>query len=98
MTKKILVIDEGTTSTRTVLFSEKGRSLGSSQRELHQHYPARGLVEHDAEEIWTATLATAKDMVRKAGGADKIAAMGITNQRETVVFWGGCHQDRTASG
>jgi glycerol kinase len=87
MTKKIIVIDEGTTSTRTVLFSAKGKALASSQRELKQHYPARGLVEHDAEEIWKATLATTKDMIKKAGGAEKIAAIGITNQRETIVFW-----------
>ncbi len=87
MSKKIIVIDEGTTSTRAVLFSAKGKAQASSQRELTQHYPARGLVEHDAEEIWQATLATTQDMVKKAGGADKIAAIGITNQRETVVFW-----------
>lgn len=87
MTKKILVIDEGTTSTRSILFSKSGRAQASSQRELKQYYPERGLVEHDAAEIWKATLATAKDMVKKAGGAEKIAAIGITNQRETVVFW-----------
>ncbi|MCC2602669.1 glycerol kinase [Sphingopyxis yananensis] len=87
MAQKIIVIDEGTTSTRTLLFSAKGKVLAASQRELTQHYPARGLVEHDADEIWKATLATTKDMVKKAGGAAKIAGIGITNQRETIIFW-----------
>ena len=87
MNKHILVIDEGTTSTRAMLFAGDGRSLGSCQRPLTQHYPAAGLVEHDATEIWNLTLACTRDMVAKAGGADKIAAIGITNQRETIVFW-----------
>jgi glycerol kinase len=87
MSGKILVIDEGTTSTRVMLFEADGTSLGSAQRPLTQHYPAPGLVEHDAEEIWTLTLACAQEMVAKAGGASAIAGIGITNQRETIVFW-----------
>jgi glycerol kinase len=87
MSGKILVIDEGTTSTRVMLFEADGTCLGSAQRPLTQHYPAPGLVEHDAEEIWTLTLACAQEMVTKAGGASQIAAIGITNQRETIVFW-----------
>lgn len=87
MTQHILVIDEGTTSTRAMLFAPDGLSIGSCQRPLTQHYPAPGLVEHDATEIWNLTLACAREMVAKAGGADKIAAIGITNQRETIVFW-----------
>lgn len=87
MSKKFLVIDEGTTSTRALLFSASGKVLATSQRELKQYYPARGLVEHDAAEIWKATLASARDMVKKSGGAESIAAIGITNQRETIVFW-----------
>ena len=83
----ILVIDEGTTSTRAMLFATDGKSLGSAQEPLTQHYPAPGLVEHDAAEIWTKTLACARAMVAQAGGADKISAIGITNQRETIVFW-----------
>jgi glycerol kinase len=83
----ILVIDEGTTSTRAILFSADGKALGSAQEPLTQHYPAPGLVEHDAAEIWTKTLACARAMVKQAGGADKISAIGITNQRETIVFW-----------
>ena len=87
MTAHILVIDEGTTSTRAMLFAADGRPLGSSQEALKQHYPAPGLVEHDAVEIWEKTLACAREMVAKAGGAEQIAAIGITNQRETIVFW-----------
>jgi glycerol kinase len=87
MSGKILVIDEGTTSTRVMLFEADGTCLGSAQRPLTQHYPAPGFVEHDAEEIWTLTLACAQEMVAKAGGASAIAGIGITNQRETIVFW-----------
>jgi glycerol kinase len=87
MSEYILVIDEGTTSTRAVLFATDGTAMGSCQRPLTQHYPQPGLVEHDAEEIWSLTLECAQAMVAKAGGADRIASIGITNQRETVVFW-----------
>jgi glycerol kinase len=87
MSKYILVIDEGTTSTRAVLFSVDGKAIGSCQRPLTQQYPAPGLVEHDASEIWNLTLECARAMVEQAGGADRIAGIGITNQRETVVFW-----------
>jgi glycerol kinase len=87
MSEFILVIDEGTTSTRAVLFTADGTAVDSCQRPLTQHYPQPGLVEHDAEEIWNLTLACAQAMVAKAGGADRIASIGITNQRETVVFW-----------
>jgi glycerol kinase len=83
----ILVIDEGTTSTRAMLFAVDGTCLGSAQQPLTQHYPAPGLVEHDAAEIWTLTLECARAMVEQAGGADRIAGIGITNQRETIVFW-----------
>jgi glycerol kinase len=87
MNQKILVIDEGTTSTRAMLFEADGALLGSAQEPLKQHYPSPGLVEHDAAEIWTKTLSCARKMVDEAGGADHIAAIGITNQRETIVFW-----------
>ena len=87
MTKSLLVIDEGTTSTRAMLFAPEGGCLGSEQRELTQHYPGQGLVEHDAEEIWTHSLACARAMVEQAGGPERIAAIGITNQRETIVCW-----------
>ncbi len=87
MSEYLLVIDEGTTSTRAVLFTPDGKAAGSCQRPLTQHYPAPGLVEHDASEIWNLTLECAREMVAKAGGAGKIAGIGITSQRETVVFW-----------
>lgn len=83
----ILVLDEGTTSTRAMLFDAAGRVHGVAQRDLTQHYPQAGWVEHDAGEIWDRTLACAQAMVDKAGGAGRIAAIGITNQRETLVAW-----------
>lgn len=87
MGETLLVIDEGTTSTRAMLFAPDGTCLDSRAEELTQYYPARGLVEHDAGEIWTKTARCAQAMVDAAGGADAIAAIGITNQRETILFW-----------
>jgi len=87
MPEKILVIDAGTTSTRAMLFAPTGECLGSAQRELAQHYPQGGWVEHDAEEIWASSLACAREMAEAAGGAEALAGIGITNQRETVVCW-----------
>jgi glycerol kinase len=87
MTQHILVIDEGTTSTRAMLFDFDGKPMASAQHGLIQHYPAPGWVEHDAREIWNRTLACVQEVVTKAGGPDRIAAIGITNQRETVVAW-----------
>ena len=83
----ILVLDEGTTSTRAMLFTAHGEPRGTAQRELTQHYPRPGWVEHDAGEIWQRTLACAREMVEAAGGAERIACIGVTNQRETVVAW-----------
>jgi glycerol kinase len=87
MGDRLLVIDEGTTSTRAMLFAADGVCLASEQRELGQHYPRPGWVEHDAEEIWESSLVCARAMVEAAGGAERIAAIGLTNQRETIVFW-----------
>jgi glycerol kinase len=87
MSDHILVIDEGTTSTRAMLFSIGGACVASCQKPITQHYPAPGLVEHDAAEIWALTLECAQKMVAKVGGANRIAGIGITNQRETIVFW-----------
>lgn len=87
MGENLLVIDEGTTSTRAMLFAADGRCLGSKAEELIQSYPQPGWVEHDAAEIWEKTARCAQAMVDAAGGADRIAAIGITNQRETIVFW-----------
>lgn len=87
MADYILVLDEGTTSTRAMLFASDGVLTASAQQELTQHYPKAGWVEHDAQEIWEKTLACALEVIPKAGGAASIAALGITNQRETVVAW-----------
>ena len=87
MADTILVIDEGTTSTRSMLFAADGTCLGSEQADLEQYYPRPGWVEHDPEEIWTKSLACARAMVAGAGGADLFAGIGITNQRETIIFW-----------
>ncbi|WP_417610376.1 FGGY family carbohydrate kinase [Parasphingorhabdus sp.] len=87
MAQNILVIDEGTTSTRAMLFDRHGKLHGSQQETLQQYYPAPGLVEHDAGEIWDKTLRCCEKMIEQVGGADKIAAIGITNQRETIVAW-----------
>ena len=87
MSDYILVLDEGTTSTRAMLFASDGVLVASAQGALTQHYPQAGWVEHDPREIWDKTLACALDVLPKAGGAAMIAAIGITNQRETVVAW-----------
>lgn len=84
----ILAIDQGTTSTRAVLFDSAARPVAQAQRELTQHYPELGWVEHDPEDIWRDTLASAKEAIAKSGvGIDRVAAIGIANQRETAVVW-----------
>jgi glycerol kinase len=91
MKSLILAIDQGTTSTRAIAFEcapEGGlRPVAVSQIELAQHFPRPGWVEHDAAEIWMATLQTCREVIRKAGGVGRFAAIGITNQRETSVIW-----------
>lgn len=84
----ILAIDQGTTSTRCIVFDREGRPIATAQREFQQHYPELGWVEHEPEDIWRDTLATAREAIAESKvGADNIAAIGITNQRETVVVW-----------
>lgn len=83
----ILVLDEGTTSTRAMLYTLGGEWIATEQRDITQYYPQPGWVEHDATEIWDRTLACAHAMIARAGGAERIAAIGVTNQRETVVAW-----------
>ena len=85
MADRILVLDAGTTSTRAMIFAPDGTMEAVAQEELTQHYPRPAWVEHDASEIWTKTLACARQVTGEAAGA--IAAIGITNQRETVVAW-----------
>ena len=84
----ILAIDQGTTSTRAILFDAGGEPQATAQQELPQIYPADGWVEHDAEEIWRATVAVVKAVLGKAhAAAADVVAVGITNQRETTVVW-----------
>ena len=84
----VLAIDQGTTSTRAVLFDAAGRPVATAQRELTQHYPRLGWVEHDPEEIWQTVLTSVRDAVAEGGiPLSRIAAIGITNQRETAVLW-----------
>ena len=85
MADRILVLDAGTTSTRAMIFAPDGTMEAVEQAEITQYYPQPGRVEHDAAEIWDKTLACAREVV--GGKADRIAAIGITNQRETVVAW-----------
>jgi glycerol kinase len=84
----LIAIDQGTTSTRAIVFDAALAPVASAQQELRQIYPAPGLVEHDPEEIWSATLATVRAAMARAGAeARDIAALGITNQRETTIVW-----------
>ena len=84
----LIAIDQGTTSTRAIVFDAALVPVASAQQEIKQIYPAPGLVEHDPEEIWTAVLATVRAAMAKAKlSAKDIAAIGITNQRETTIVW-----------
>jgi glycerol kinase len=83
----ILALDEGTTSARSIVFDRSGATVAVAQREFEQRYPSPGDVRHDAEAIWQAQLATAREVIERAGGVDRIAAIGVTNQRETAVVW-----------
>ncbi|WP_112874705.1 glycerol kinase GlpK [Paracoccus endophyticus] len=82
----ILAIDQGTTSSRAVVYSDDLRVMASDQQEFPQHFPRSGWVEHDPEDIWASVAATARGAVEKAGNPP-LAAIGITNQRETSVVW-----------
>ncbi|GAA4337451.1 glycerol kinase GlpK [Pigmentiphaga soli] len=84
----VLALDQGTTSSRAIVFDRDGVIRGVGQREFRQYYPQPGWVEHDADEIWRSQLETARQAMRNAGvGAADIAAIGIANQRETTVLW-----------
>ena len=86
--KYILALDQGTTSSRSIIYNDRLEVVASSQREFTQHFPKPGWVEHDAIEIWESVLTTAREAISQAGiQASEIAAAGITNQRETVVVW-----------
>ncbi|MBR3118724.1 MULTISPECIES: glycerol kinase GlpK [Oceanobacillus] len=84
----ILSLDQGTTSSRAILFNQKGEIVETAQREFEQFFPKPGWVEHDANEIWTSVLACIADVLRKADiNPEQVAGIGITNQRETAVVW-----------
>ena len=84
----ILALDQGTTSSRAILFDEAGAIAAVAQHEFAQHYPQPGWVEHDAEEIWTSQMSCAVEALASVGARPRdVAAIGITNQRETVVVW-----------
>src|SRR5690606_1859568 len=84
----VMALDAGTGSVRAILFDREGCISGIAQEEFAQHYPQPGWVEHDAMDIWTAQLRVAHEVLEKTGlTAADVAAIGITNQRETIVVW-----------
>ena len=88
MSKYVLSIDQGTTSSRAIIFNEKSEILSVAQQEFTQFFPEDGWVEHDPEEIWQSTLGVSRECIEKLGvQASEIAAIGITNQRETTIIW-----------
>lgn len=88
MTQFVLALDQGTTSSRAIVFDRAGKAVSTAQQEFPQIFPGPGHVEHDPEAIWATQLQTAKDALSKAGlTAADIAAIGVTNQRETTVLW-----------
>src|SRR5205807_2121357 len=88
MAKYVLALDQGTTSSRAIVFNHEGLIVSSAQQEFPQIYPSPGLVEHDPEAIWSSQLAVAQEAMKKAGASvSDIAAIGITNQRETAIVW-----------
>ena len=88
MNDYILALDQGTSSSRALIFDRRGGTVALAQREFAQHYPNPGWVEHDAAEIWETELAVARECLQKAGlTGNDIAALAITNQRETTVLW-----------
>lgn len=88
MKKAVLALDQGTTSSRAILFDREGRKIAVAQREFTQHFPQPAWVEHDATEIWSTQEAVAAEVLQSAGlGTSDIAGIGITNQRETTVLW-----------
>ncbi|AEV39138.1 Glycerol kinase [Pseudovibrio sp. FO-BEG1] len=88
MTGWVLSIDQGTTSTRAIVFNDSFESVGVGQREFPQHFPHEGWVEHDPEDLWNTTVETCREALSEAGlAAEKIIGVGITNQRETTLIW-----------
>ena len=89
MQEYIMALDQGTTSSRCMIFDKKGNIVTKAQQEFDNYYPQAGFVEQDAKEIWDSQLSVARTALKKLGdkAEEKIAAIGITNQRETTVVW-----------
>lgn len=87
MSEYILVIDEGTTSTRAIAFDREMNAVATAQKEIPLSFPKDGWVEQDPEQIWARTLAVCREVVKACGGAEKFAGIGIANQRETTLVW-----------
>ena len=86
--KYVMALDAGTTSNRCILFDRDGNIVSSAQKEFRQYYPNPGWVEHDVDEIWASQIGVAMEAFSKIGAsAEEVAAIGITNQRETTVIW-----------
>src|SRR5690606_36843382 len=84
----LMALDQGTTSSRAIIFDKKGQIVSVAQKEFKQFFPQQGWVEHDANEIWTSQSSVMIEaLVNKDVRADQIAAIGITNQRETTIVW-----------
>ena len=84
----ILSLDQGTTSSRAMIFNHAGQIVAKAQKAFAQHFPEPGLVEHDAKEIWSTQVSVLAEALAQSGiAADQIAALGITNQRETTIVW-----------
>ena len=84
----ILALDQGTTSSRSILFDHSGKIHASASREFKQHFPKPGWIEHDPMDIWSSQKATAEEVLTESGVTPSdLAALGITNQRETTIVW-----------
>ena len=88
MKKFLVAIDQGTTSSRAILFSLSGKPIYTSQKEFTQYFPKNGWVEHNPNEIWSTTLKALKNVINRANKIrGHIISIGITNQRETTILW-----------
>ncbi|MBQ1471967.1 MAG: glycerol kinase, partial [Eubacterium sp.] len=88
MSKYIMALDQGTTSSRCIIYDKQGQTISVGQMEFTQYFPQEGWVEHDAEEIWTSQMTVANEALLKGGLTYRdIDSIGITNQRETTIVW-----------
>ena len=88
MEKYLMALDQGTTSSRCIIFNREGEIVSVAQKEFQQYYPQSGWVEHDPMEIWSTQMGVAREALERLGITSRdIAALGITNQRETTILW-----------